>query len=156
MPFGGYAPFPLRLTADARRGISAAQWARITGDVAAAKRTAALFVVTLTKIGASVVIHEARGPHGYNTALVDSEGRQVLHVAVTSDSLKVRFTLVPIADWQGKLHQPALTGARATVHARASMAAPRCVITASTCEVTIWQTVGTTGPVDAKFTVELF
>ncbi len=79
MPFGGFAPFPLRLGGSAQEGLSPEQHARICADLVAAKNVAPLAVWTYTKVGAVITISDYRGQNGIGsdfapTAVAGSTG----------------------------------------------------------------------------------
>lgn len=74
MPFGGFAPFPLRLGGSAQEGLSPEQHARICADLVAAKNVAPLAVWTFTKSGATVTISGYRGQNGIGSSYQPNTG----------------------------------------------------------------------------------
>lgn len=74
MPFGGFAPLPLRLGGDSQYGLTPEQHARICADLVAVKRTAALAVFTFTKSGATVTINGYFGQNGGGLAFAPTPG----------------------------------------------------------------------------------
>ncbi len=66
--FGGFCPLPLRLGGDAETGWSAAAHARMCADVAAAKRTLPLALISFTQVGSAATILQASCMWGGLTA----------------------------------------------------------------------------------------
>lgn len=66
--FGGFCPFPLRLSADPTHGVSSAQWARKSLDTFALRQVSALAWWTYTKSGATVTVTRYNGQNGSGTA----------------------------------------------------------------------------------------
>lgn len=64
MPFGGYAPLPIRLGGDSETGLTPEQHARLCADLLAVKRTQALAILRFTKSGATVTINSYFGMNG--------------------------------------------------------------------------------------------
>ena len=67
MPFGAFSPLPLRLGGTATEGVSAAQFARLSADLAAIRRTRPLARITYTQ-GTSATILTYRGVNGCGLA----------------------------------------------------------------------------------------
>jgi len=68
MPFGAFAPMPIRLGGSAEEGWSPETHARLCADQAAVNRTAPLCLLTYTKSGATVTIDAFHGMHGVGSA----------------------------------------------------------------------------------------
>ena len=67
MPFGAFCPLPLRLGGTATEGVSAAQFARLSADLTASRRTRPLARITYTQ-GTSATILTYRGVNGCGLA----------------------------------------------------------------------------------------
>lgn len=74
MPFGGYAPLPIRLGGDSQYGLTPEQHARICADLLAVKRTQALAVFTFTKVGGTVTISAYNGQNGSGVSFAPTPG----------------------------------------------------------------------------------
>jgi hypothetical protein len=68
MPLGAFAPLPIRLGGSAEEGWIARHHARVCADLVAAKRASPLAVMTYTKAGATVTIHDYYGQNGAGSA----------------------------------------------------------------------------------------
>ncbi len=67
MPFGVFAPLPLRLGGSDTSGITATQHARLCADLVAIKRAAPLCWLTYTLSAGVVTIHAYHGQNGSGT-----------------------------------------------------------------------------------------
>lgn len=69
MPFGGFAPLPIRLGGSSTEGWRPPDQARTAADLTAVKRTASLFKITFTTSHPSApTIHAFHGAHGVGSA----------------------------------------------------------------------------------------
>ena len=68
MPFGAFAPLPIRLGGSAEEGLTPEQHARLCADLLAAKFVAPLATWTFTKSGATVTVESYVGQNGAGLA----------------------------------------------------------------------------------------
>jgi hypothetical protein len=68
MGFGAFCPMPLRLGGSSLEGLTPEQHARICADVVAAKRTVPVAVLTYTKSGGTITLHNYTGMNGRGLA----------------------------------------------------------------------------------------
>ncbi len=150
MPFGGFAPLPLRLGGSAEEGWTPEQHARLCADLVAVKRTIPIAVWTFTKSGATVTIHSYYGMNGTVVA-TDAPDTGGPSTGVSS------FAWIPsiLTDPYGIVYSVRARHARATVHGSSARFAVVDTETISTLiTVRTYNDAGTL--VDAKATVRIW